>query len=71
MSEYTLRRDRVIGQFALDHGVNELRANQLATEWEFEANRRGIEPRTAEFWRSGRVWMSERLAAERRAGDSG
>ncbi len=35
-------------------------AEQLVTDWEYEANRRGLDVRTAEFWREARLWIADR-----------
>ena len=65
MSEYITRRNKVAAEFALDHGVSEIDAGRLVTEWEYEANRRGLDQRQTDFWRVGRTWMAEELGKRR------
>ena len=57
MSQYITRRDRVVSTLVADYGINELVAHGLVRDWEYEANRRGIDPNSNVFWTHGRDWM--------------
>ena len=65
MSAYVTRRIKVVSDFAREHAVSQIRAGELATAWEYEGNRRGLDQRQREFWDTGRTWMAEQLAARR------
>jgi hypothetical protein len=68
MSRYTISREAILARFAADHGVSPIDANALATDWEFEANRQGVESRAGSFWLKGREWMTREILRRRRPG---
>ena len=61
------RREAAIEQFAVEHGLSPVRAGELARQWEFEANRRGLDANDPAYWIEGRSWMAALHAG---AGDS-
>lgn len=61
MSRYVVERIRFLERFVRDRDISPIRADRLATDWEFEANRRGADTRASSFWRNGRAWMEARL----------
>ncbi|HVL54064.1 MAG TPA: hypothetical protein VM344_07355 [Vitreimonas sp.] len=65
MSNYVARRTQAVSRFARDHGINELAADQLVTEWEYEANRRGLNQLDGSFWTTAHEWMAGELATRR------
>ena len=63
MSAYVTSRTRLIAELMAEHAISELEAHRLLTEWEYEANRRGLDQRTAAFWQSGRAWIDDLVAS--------
>jgi hypothetical protein len=62
VSLYTKNRKRVTDALVRDDGLSVIEAQRVAQEWEFEANRRGLNGADPQFWRVGREWMTaERL----------
>jgi hypothetical protein len=64
MSRYGLHRSEVVDRLIRAYNVSPIRVEQMATAWEFEANRNGIDPRSPGFWRAGRRWMETELGRE-------
>ena len=62
MSDYVTRRNKLVADLCTTHRVSEIDAHQLLTEWEYEANRRGLDQRTAAFWAEGRAWLAGLVA---------
>jgi hypothetical protein len=65
MSQYVTRRNTFIAELVSGSGVSVIEANQLLGEWEYEANRRGLDQRTAAFWVEGRAWIAGLAAARK------
>lgn len=61
VSLYTRRRREFVARL-LESGLGRSDAEQLATEWEYEANRRGLDVTAPDFWRQARQWVTERRA---------
>ena len=55
----------MLTQMTADYGISGITAQQLLAEWEFEANRRGLDQRTAAFWTEGRAWLAGLVAARK------
>ena len=53
------RREAAIEQFAAEQGISQVRAGELARQWEFEANRRGLDAADPMYWAEGRSWMAD------------
>ena len=65
MSEYVTSRKKLLAVLTTAHGVSEIDAHRLLTEWEYEANRRGLDQRTSAFWREGEAWIAGVVAARK------
>jgi hypothetical protein len=63
MSVYQSRRSRLIADL-VSAGWTEGEASAVVREWEFEANRRGVDQRSTGFWTEGRAWITERRSHE-------
>ena len=63
MSAYVTSRTKLIAELMAAHSLSELEAHRLLTEWEYEANRRGLDQRTAAFWQEGRLWLDGLVAS--------
>lgn len=64
MSLYTKNRKRVTDALVRDDGLSVIEAQRIAQEWEFEANRRGLNGADPLFWRLGREWMTTERQAQ-------
>jgi len=58
VSAYQTQRRAIIAELIADRFGNAA-AGELVREWEFEANRRGIDVRNPRFWLDARVWIAE------------
>jgi hypothetical protein len=58
MSAYQTQRQGFIAELIADR-VGDAAAGELVREWEFEANRRGIDVRDPRFWLDARVWIAD------------
>jgi hypothetical protein len=58
------RREAAIEEFAAEQGITPVRAGELARQWEFEANRRGLDANDPSYWSEGRSWMSAHHSGE-------
>jgi hypothetical protein len=65
MSEYVTRRNTFIAEMVTESGVSAIEANQLLGDWEYEANRRGLDQRTSAFLVEGRAWIGGLVAARK------
>jgi hypothetical protein len=45
--------------------MDEIRANESARLWEYEANRRGLDQAAATFWTEARVFVDELAERDR------
>jgi hypothetical protein len=66
VSAYQTHRQAVIAELIAD-GLGDAAAGGLVREWEFEANRRGIDVRDAPFWSEARQWIAEHRETSERA----
>jgi hypothetical protein len=68
VSDYVTKRNKLIAEITAG-GISEIDAHQLLSEWEYEANRRGLDQRTTAFWREGRGWIDGLVAARESSSD--
>lgn len=62
MSSYVTARRTAVDAFTSANEVSHVHAQELARDWEYEANRRGLDFRRPDFWALGEAWMTEHLA---------
>ncbi len=58
VSLYTRRRREFVVKLT-ERGFERTGAEHLMTEWEYEANRQGLDVTSAEFWRQAHQWIAE------------
>ena len=64
MSLHTRRRAEFVTSLTAT-GMDEIRANESARLWEYEANRRGLDQAAATFWTEARVFVDELAERDR------